>query len=104
MRFIKNFLFWIFILLVVFIATLATAVNSESVVLSFAGVVTPSLPVSTWMVASFLSGAAITLAFTSWSNLKLRHKVRGQEKKVESTSKQVDKLRAKETGEVTASA
>ena len=94
MRFLTRPLFGLF-LVVLFVAVwLGSTQNSAPVELRFLDLVSPSWPLSYWLVLAFALGFFAAVLLNSWSNLRLRLRTRRAEGEVRS----VDKLEAKKDG------
>ena len=73
---------------------LGSTQNSAPVELRFLDLVSPSWPLSYWLVLAFALGFFAAVLLNSWSNLRLRLRTRRAEGEVRS----VDKLEAKKDG------
>ena len=82
-------------MVVLFVAVwLGSTQNSAPVELRFLDLVSPSWPLSYWLVLAFALGFFAAVLLNSWSNLRLRLRTRRAEGEVRS----VDKLEAKKDG------
>ena len=82
-------------MVVLFVAVwLGSTQNSALVELRFLDLVSPSWPLSYWLVLAFALGFFAAVLLNSWSNLRLRLRTRRAEGEVRS----VDKLEAKKDG------
>ena len=82
-------------MVVLFVAVwLGSTQNCAPVELRFLDLVSPSWPLSYWLVLAFALGFFAAVLLNSWSNLRLRLRTRRAEGEVRS----VDKLEAKKDG------
>ena len=74
---------------------LGSTQNSAPVELRFLDLVSPSWPLSYWLVLAFALGFFAAVLLDSWSNLRLRLRTR----RAEGEARRVDKLEVKKGGE-----
>lgn len=94
MNFLKKSLFWFCAVLVVLVALLAAADNSEEVALRFLSFETPVWPVSWWMLLAFVVGVLFGNLLNLVSNTRLRMNARHASKTAEARAKELDQARA----------
>ena len=83
-------------MVVLFVAVwLGSTQNSAPVELRFLDLVSPSWPLSYWLVLAFALGFFAAVLLNSWSNLRLRLRTR----RAEGEARRVDKLEVKKGGE-----
>lgn len=94
MKFVKTLLFWLVAIIVFFVALLAAVDNSAAVALTFMDWSTPEVPVSWWVLASFVLGVLFASLINIWTNTRLRLKTRQANKQVSKVNRDLDKARA----------
>ena len=94
MKIVKSLLFKFAAVLVFFSALLAASYNSQEVSLTFGSSSTPALPLSVWVLGSFVLGAVFSALINTWSNTRLRLDNRRANKLVQKTNKTIDQVRA----------
>ncbi len=96
MKFIKNLVLWLVLLLVFIVVILAAADNSEDVVLTFLDYSTPAWPISWWVLIAFVSGVVVTSLLNFWLNTSLRLAARKARNQVQKVNKNLDKVMAEQ--------
>ena len=93
MKFLKGLAFKVLIVLVVFLGLFFGTDNSESVAIVFLQYSTPELPISGWVLGSFVLGVLFASIINTWTNTRLRlasRKANNQMLKVNQTIDQVN--------------
>jgi hypothetical protein len=84
-------LFWVLLALLVFLFA-ALAVNQEQIALQFVTWRTPEVSVFWWLLAAFSAGLLVGLIGIAWSTTRLSLKIRGLNKRLTATERELNKL------------
>ena len=99
MKIIRSLTFRVIAAFVFLIALLAAVDNSEKVALSFLDASTPELPISAWVLISFLLGVVFASLLNAATNARLRLAARKANSEVRKTNQTIDKIRAEQIDE-----
>jgi len=94
MKILKSLVFRLVALILFVVALLAASDNSEEVSLTFLDFVTPSWPISWWVLSAFVCGVIFASLVNTWANTRLRLVARKANKMIEKTNRDIDIVRA----------
>ena len=94
LTFLKKWVFRLFLVLIAFFTVIAAADNSTPVPLFFLGYESWALPVSGWVLVSFVLGGLFGMATNVWTNTRLRLSARQSSKEAKLHGKALDQARA----------
>ncbi|MFT7685862.1 MAG: putative integral membrane protein [Candidatus Azotimanducaceae bacterium] len=98
MKVLKSLLFRFVVVVLFFVALLAASDNSEEVSLTFLEYVTPTWPISWWVLSAFVCGVIFASVFNTWTNTRLRLVARKANKVVDKTNHDIDLVKAEKSG------
>ncbi len=94
MIYLRKTLFFILATFLFIVALLAAADNSDAVSLKFIDWISPSWPISWWMLMAFVVGIFFGSLLNLYSNTRLRLDARAANKNAASRTKELDQVRA----------